>query len=45
MFCKEEIDLRGCYPARPLVFEDNTPFPPTLNPNPNQNNPPPHPLC
>lgn len=28
MFCEEEIDLRGCYPARPLVSEDNTPPPP-----------------
>ena len=44
MFCQEEIDLRGCYPARPLVSEENTP-PPSLNPNPNQNNPPPPPLC
>lgn len=28
MFCGEEIDLRGCYPAQPLVSEDN--IPPTL---------------
>ena len=40
MFCEEVIGLRGCYPARPLVSEDNIP-PPRLKPNPNQNTPPP----
>ena len=43
MFCEEVIDLRGCYPARPLVSENN--IPPPLNPKPNQNNLPPPPLC
>ena len=30
MFCEEVIGLRGCYPARPLVSEDNIP-PPALS--------------
>ena len=28
MFCKEVIDLRGCYPAQTLVSEDNIKPPP-----------------
>ena len=28
MFCEEVIDLRGCYPAQPLVSEDNIKPPP-----------------
>lgn len=44
MFCEEVIGLRGCYPARPLVSEDNIPPPPRLKPNPNQNTPPPPPV-
>ena len=31
MFCEEVIDLRGCYPARPLVSENNIPPPLTLS--------------
>ena len=44
MFYEEVIGIRGCYPARPLVSEDNIP-PPALSLTLNKTTPPPPPLC
>ena len=42
LFCEEVIDLRGCYPARPLVSEDN--IPPALSLTLTKTPPPPRPV-